>query len=53
MDSVSKHPKISLPSKLSAAQAYRYYNCRFRDVADKCGALLLCDMAHFSGLFDI
>ena len=23
---------------------------RFRDVADKCGALLLCDMAHFSGL---
>ncbi|KAH6778176.1 serine hydroxymethyltransferase 4 [Perilla frutescens var. frutescens] len=23
---------------------------RFRDVADKCGALLLCDMAHISGL---
>ena len=23
---------------------------RFREIADKCGALLLCDMAHISGL---
>ena len=23
---------------------------RFRAIADKCGALLLCDMAHISGL---
>jgi glycine hydroxymethyltransferase len=23
---------------------------RFRSIADKCGALLLCDMAHISGL---
>ncbi|ONK58009.1 uncharacterized protein A4U43_C09F6900 [Asparagus officinalis] len=42
------HPKILICGGSSYPREWDY--ARFRQIADKCGAVLMCDMAHISGL---
>ncbi|PKU70839.1 Serine hydroxymethyltransferase 7 [Dendrobium catenatum] len=42
------HPKLLICGGSSYPREWDYG--RFRQIADKCGALLMCDMAHISGL---
>ncbi|KAG0448821.1 hypothetical protein HPP92_027642 [Vanilla planifolia] len=42
------HPKILICGGSSYPREWDY--ARFRQIADKCGAILMCDMAHISGL---
>ncbi|KAH7671129.1 glycine hydroxymethyltransferase protein [Dioscorea alata] len=45
---VDFHPKILICGGSSYPREWDY--ARLRQVADKCGAVLMCDMAHISGL---
>ncbi|OAY67968.1 serine hydroxymethyltransferase 7-like [Ananas comosus] len=42
------HPKILICGGSSYPREWDY--ARFRQIADKCGAVLMCDMAHISGI---
>ena len=42
------HPKILICGGSSYPRQWDY--ARFRQIADKCGAVLMCDMAHISGI---
>jgi len=45
--SMMVRPKLIICGASAYSRDYDYK--RFREIADKCGALLLCDMSHFNG----